>query len=102
MGILYPRPSLTTSDKKRALWWFRAVTPRTRDKHPLWIRWLHWINFPLLGLMVWSGILIYWANDVYGPFFPQWFYNLFGLDHQLALGMAIHFAFAWLFTLNGL
>ena len=34
-------------------------------KHPLAIRWFHWFNFPILALMIWSGILIYWANDVY-------------------------------------
>ena len=35
-------------------------------KHPLAIRWFHWINFPLLFLMIWSGILIYWAWPKYG------------------------------------
>lgn len=39
--------------------------PRLQEKHSLAIRWLHWINFPLLALMIWSGALIYWANDVY-------------------------------------
>ena len=34
-------------------------------KHPLAIRWFHWINFPVLFLMIWSGMLIYWANDVF-------------------------------------
>jgi hypothetical protein len=34
-------------------------------KHPLAIRWLHWINFPLLALMIWCGLLIYWANPVF-------------------------------------
>src|SRR5258705_104397 len=34
-------------------------------KHPLAIRWFHWINFPVLVLMMWSGLLIYWANAVY-------------------------------------
>ena len=34
-------------------------------KHPLAIRWFHWINFPVLALMIWSGTLILWANDVY-------------------------------------
>ena len=34
-------------------------------KHPLAIRWFHWLNFPLLAIMIWSGLLIYWANDVY-------------------------------------
>ena len=35
------------------------------EKHPLAIRWFHWVNFPVLTLMIWSGLLIYWANDVY-------------------------------------
>ena len=34
-------------------------------KHPLAIRWFHWINFPILAIMIWSGLLIYWANDIY-------------------------------------
>ena len=42
-------------------------------KHPLAVRWLHWVNFPLLTMMIWSGILIYWANPVYGI-------RLFGYD----------------------
>ena len=28
-------------------------------KHSLATRWMHWINFPLLFLMIYSGILIY-------------------------------------------
>src|SRR5579871_2624216 len=91
-------------------------------KHPLAIRWFHWINFPVLTVMIWSGLLIYWANDVYnvgiGPLkihlFPDDFYHpgyqegqaadhaLFHLDHRLAEGMAWHFLFMWLFFLNGL
>lgn len=74
-------------------------------KHPVAIRWSHWINFPLLAVMVWSGILIYWAYDVYslGPihFFPRWFYQTFHVDHKLADGMAMHFFFMWLFAANG-
>jgi thiosulfate reductase cytochrome b subunit len=38
---------------------------RLVKKHPLAIRWNHWINFPVLFIMIWSGILILWANDVY-------------------------------------
>ena len=34
-------------------------------KHPLAIRWFHWLNFPLLAVMIWSGILIYWAYPAY-------------------------------------
>src|SRR5471030_158398 len=47
-------------------------------KHSLAIRWFHWINFPVLFVMIWSGLLIYWANPVFhvGKFglqFPDWF-----------------------------
>src|ERR1700722_12876299 len=33
------------------------VSPRIRldKKHPLAIRWMHWINFPVLFTMIWSG-----------------------------------------------
>ena len=36
-----------------------------RLKHPLAIRSFHWVNFPLLAMMIWSGLWIYWTNDVY-------------------------------------
>jgi thiosulfate reductase cytochrome b subunit len=79
-------------------------------KHPAAIRWFHWINFPLLSIMIWSGLLIYWANDVYQigwgditlfHFFPQGFYDALGLNHRLSEGMAWHFLFMWLFAING-
>jgi thiosulfate reductase cytochrome b subunit len=82
-----------------------------KPKHPLAIRWCHWINFPVLALMVWSGLWIYWANDVYRVgvgsftlfrFFPEGFYSAFGVDHKLAQGMAWHFFFMWFFVLNGI
>ena len=38
---------------------------RLAKKHPLAISWFHWLNFPLLMVMIWSGLLIYWANPVY-------------------------------------
>jgi thiosulfate reductase cytochrome b subunit len=79
-------------------------------KHPVAIRWAHWINFPILFGMIYSGLLIYWANDPYFigwgsvqlfHFFPNWFYNLLGLDHKLAIGMAWHFFLMWIFAING-
>ena len=77
-----------------------------RLKHLLAVRWFHWISFPLLFVMIWSGILIYWAYPIYsvGPihFFPNWFYRTFHIDHRLAAGMAMHFFFMWLFTINGI
>lgn len=84
---------------------------KLEKKHPLAIRWFHWINFPVLFIMIWSGILIYWANDIYEVrigshtlfhFFPQWFYSKFSWESRLAEGMAWHFFFMWVFMLNGL
>lgn len=80
-------------------------------KHPLAIRWFHWINFPVLAIMIWSGLLIYWANDVYKikiggkefiKFFPKSFYEALNIPFHLAEGMAYHFLFMWLFFINGL
>ena len=80
-------------------------------KHPLAIRWFHWLNFPILALMIWSGILIYWANDVYKitfgksvlfKFFPKEMYKTLNIPFRLAEGMNWHFAIMWLFTINGL
>ena len=80
--------------------------PQLRLKHLLAIRWFHWVNFPLLFVMIWSGLLIYWAYAPYhlGPvhIFPNWFYALLHLDHRLAEGMALHFFFMWFFLLNGI
>jgi thiosulfate reductase cytochrome b subunit len=79
-------------------------------KHPLAIRWFHWLNFPILSLMIWSGLLIYWANDVYRigwsdttllKFFPNSFYEALSLKSRLADGMAVHFILMWIFFLNG-
>jgi len=84
---------------------------RIISKHPLAIRWFHWLNFPLLGVMVWSGLLIYWANDVYRigwgnntilKFFPKNFYEAFNIPFRLAEGMNLHFFFMWLFIFNGM
>jgi thiosulfate reductase cytochrome b subunit len=84
---------------------------RLQPKHPRVIRWLHWSNVIFLSLMMWSGLLIYWANDVYRigwgnvtlvHFFPDWFYRALHLRHRLAEGMAWHFTVMWLFLFNGL
>jgi thiosulfate reductase cytochrome b subunit len=74
---------------------------RIREKHPLWLRSCHWLNVPALALMVWSGLLIYWANDEYPGFFPQWFYKSLGIESRLAEGMAIHFNIGWVLVVNG-
>lgn len=80
-------------------------------KHPLAIRWFHWVNFPLLMIMIWSGFLIYWANDVFAikiagktliKFFPQSYYEAFNMKYRLGEGMAFHFVFMWFFIINGI
>ncbi len=83
-----------------------------RKKHPLAIRWFHWVNFPLLALMIWSGALIYWANAVYRVAagkhtllrmtLPQPVYNKLHMSYRLADGMSLHFFFMWLFAINGI
>jgi thiosulfate reductase cytochrome b subunit len=81
------------------------------EKHPVAIRWLHWINFPLLTIMIWSGMLIYWGNDVYRlgwgdktllKFFPDSFNQALNIPFRLAEGMNLHFVFMWLFAINGI
>lgn len=84
---------------------------RLEKKHPLAIRWFHWINFPLLALMIWSGVLIYWAYPTYrigiGDFtlvklnLDQTTWRALKVNNRLAEGMALHFFFMWLFVLNG-
>lgn len=75
------------------------------------MRWTHWLNFPILLVMIWSGMLIYWANDVYTitifghrffQFFPSWFNKMLDIPFRLAEGMALHFFFMWFFAINGL
>jgi len=83
---------------------------KIKEKHPLAIRWAHWINFPVLMIMIWSGMLIYWANDIYRlgwgnktvlKFFPDSFYKALHIPFRLAEGMSLHFVFMWFFAING-
>ena len=83
---------------------------RIINKHPLAIRWFHWVNFPVLTVMIWSGLLIYWANDIYKIkiggkeliyFFPDSFYKALNVPYHLSEGMAFHFVFMWIFFFNG-
>jgi thiosulfate reductase cytochrome b subunit len=83
---------------------------KLEKKHPLAIRWFHWVNFPFLFLMLWSGLLIYWANAVYRlglgrytlfTFFPERTFAALGIPYRLAEGMSLHFFFMWFFAING-
>jgi thiosulfate reductase cytochrome b subunit len=80
-------------------------------KHSLAVRLFHWINFFALAMMVWSGLLIYWANPVYRltlgryvlfSFFPEPFFEALGVPYRLAEGMSLHFSMMWLYGINGL
>src|SRR5258708_25778673 len=81
---------------------------------------MHWVNFPLLFVMIYSGILIYWADSQHEGlnahrvyrigigywtlfrFFPQWFYNNLNLKYHLAQALAYHFFFMWFLALNAI
>ena len=88
-----------------------VMMPHLERKHSLATRAFHWANVPILAVMIYSGLLIYWANGVYAirlfgstlvTFFPDWFYQELNLHHRLAEGMAWHFTFMWFFAVNGL
>lgn len=90
------------------------------EKHRLAIRWMHWINFPILFTMIWSGLLIYWADSI--PYvghtsqvyriglgkhtlvrlFPDAFWNAIHGTFKLPTGLGYHFFFMWIFAINGL
>jgi thiosulfate reductase cytochrome b subunit len=84
---------------------------RLEKKHPLAIRWFHWLNFPLLMVMIWSGLLIYWANPVYRigigrhtllkMTLQEKLWENLGIAFRLAEGLSLHFFFMWLFAING-
>ena len=109
-----------------------APSIRIEKKHPLAIRWMHWINFPVLATMIWSGLLIYWGDSkidgshpsaVYRAgigkwtifrFFPESFWAWYpvslrfwepgwhGAAYNITMGLGYHFFFMWFFMLNGL
>ncbi len=89
-------------------------------KHRVAIRWMHWINFPLLFTMIWSGLLIYWADSIpyvghvgavyrigFGKhtlvrLFPDSFWSAIHGQFKLTTGLGYHFFFMWIFAINGL
>jgi len=97
-----------------------TATIRLERKHPLAIRWMHWVNFPVLFTMIWSGILIYW-NDSDNAYrhphaiyrvgigkltllrlFPEWVYRQMNVPYHVTEGLGYHFFFMWIFALNGI
>jgi thiosulfate reductase cytochrome b subunit len=65
------------------------------------LRWSHWINFFMLTLMIWSGVLIYWANDQYIKI-PNELASTLSIRGRLAEGMGWHFFIMWFFVGNGI
>lgn len=97
-----------------------APSIRLEKKHPLAIRWMHWVNFPVLFTMIWSGLLIYW-NDSDNAYqhphavyrvgigsltvvrmFPPWFWKAINAPYRVTEGLSYHFFFMWLFAINGI
>lgn len=92
---------------------------RLERKHPLAIRWMHWINFPVLLIMILSGIRIYWnttdnahlhPHAVYrigiGSFtlvrlFPPSVWKTLDIPWHVTQGLGDHFFFMWIFAING-
>jgi thiosulfate reductase cytochrome b subunit len=96
-----------------------VATIRLERKHPLAIRWMHWVNFPVLFTMIWSGLLIYW-NDSDNAYqhphavyrvgvgsltlvrlFPEWFWKAINAPYRVTEGLGYHFFFMWIFAING-
>ncbi len=84
-----------------------------QKKHSLALRWMHWLNFPLLMIMMYSGMRIYWSDlqDPYAigiggwqlfEFWPDGVNSALQLEAKLAKGIAFHLTFGWFFVLNGL
>jgi thiosulfate reductase cytochrome b subunit len=97
-----------------------VATIRLEKKHPLAIRWMHWVNFPVLFTMIWSGLLIYW-NDSDNAYqhphavyrvgvgsltlvrlFPAWFWKAINAPYRVTEGLGYHFFFMWIFAINGI
>jgi thiosulfate reductase cytochrome b subunit len=103
---------------------------RVVPKHHVLVRLSHWLNVPLLFAMIASGLAIYWAAPVlthdYDPVVRSrdylvslgagiarllgdhsgnarmWIYDHLSLGtYQLALSLRWHWAFAYLFMVNG-
>lgn len=84
-----------------------------QKKHSLALRWMHWINFPVLMVMMYSGMRIYWS-DLREPyalgigswqifeFWPDQVKSGLQLERKLAKGIAFHLNFGWFFVINGL
>jgi thiosulfate reductase cytochrome b subunit len=115
-----PKPDLAVVVPEQETMRPAAATIRLERKHPLAIRWMHWVNFPVLFTMIWSGLLIYWNDSdnayqhphaVYRAgvgsltlvrLFPPWFWKAINAPYRVTEGLGYHFFFMWLFAVNGI
>src|SRR4051794_40637048 len=82
--------------------------PRLVRRHALAVRLAHWLNVPVLAVMVWSGIAISpgkapYTLTIFGhtfEFFSSEFFWQYPFP-DLALAIGYHFTFAWLFLGSG-
>ena len=114
-SVAVPAPDVIGTEQTKP-----AATIRLEKKHPLAIRWMHWVNFPVLFTMIWSGLLIYW-NDSDNAYqhphavyrvgvgsltvmrlFPPWFWKAINAPYRVTEGLGYHFFFMWLFAINGI
>jgi len=116
--VLAPAPVMVATEPEARV--PAAATIRLEKKHPLAIRWMHWVNFPVLFTMIWSGLLIYWNDSdnayqhphaVYrvgvgsltlARMFPPWFWKAINAPYRVTEGLGYHFFFMWLFAINGI
>ena len=104
-----PRP-VDRSPKDRPLPGGRVAVWR----HPLWVRWTHWVNVAAVVVLVMSGLNILMAHPhlywgVRSTFADPWLsfraapdWAMIPSGRDLAQGRRWHFFFAWIFVINGL
>ena len=104
-----PRP-VDRSPKDRPLPGGRVAVWR----HPLWVRWTHWVNVAAVVVLVMSGLNILMAHPhlywgVRSTFADPWLsfgaapdWAMIPSGRDLAQGRRWHFFFAWVFVFNGL
>jgi thiosulfate reductase cytochrome b subunit len=116
VSVPAPTPVVVETETKKPV----LATIRLERKHPLAIRWMHWVNFPVLFTMIWSGLLIYW-NDSDNAYqhphavyrvgvgsltlvrmFPLSFWKAINAPYRVTEGLGYHFFFMWLFAINGI
>ncbi len=80
---------------------------------------MHWINFPVLFLMILSGIRIYWnttdnahlhphavyrigfGSHTWMQLFPESVWKALNIPWHVTQGLGDHFFFMWIFAANG-